>query len=141
MPITLFNWLDNITVGKQDWDSFEETDRESFNPYIIHRFVSMYEPYVDLVNIAQKIPPAEKEKIYLLYKNMLPKKKIFFKYVKSNYKSSNDELVAKLADYFSCSLGEAEEYSTLLDRTGVESILSKMGVNEKEIKKLVKELK
>jgi alcohol dehydrogenase class IV len=72
---------------------------------------------------------------------MLPKKKIFFKYVKSNCKSSNDELVAKLADYFSCSLGEAEEYSTLLDKTGVESILSKMGVNEKEIKKLVKELK
>lgn len=141
MPITLFNWLDNITVNKQDWDSFEETDRESFNPYIIHRFVSMYEPYVDLVNIAQKIPPAEKEKIYLLYKNMLPKKKIFFKYVKSNCKSSNDELVAKLADYFSCSLGEAEEYSTLLDKTGVESILSKMGINEKEIKKLVKELK
>lgn len=141
MPITLFNWLDNITIGKQDWDSFEETDRESFNPYIIHRFVSMYEPYVDLVNIAQKIPPAEKEKIYLLYKNMLPKKKIFFKYVKSNCKSSNDELVAKLADYFSCSLGEAEEYSTLLDKTGIESILSKMGINEKEIKKLVKELK
>jgi hypothetical protein len=141
MPITLFNWLDNITVGKQDWDSFEETDRESFNPYIIHRFVSMYEPYVDLVNIAQRIPSAEKEKIYLLYKNMLPKKKIFFKYVKSNCKSSNDELVAKLADYFSCSLGEAEEYSTLLYKTGVESILSKMGVNEKEIKKLVKELK
>lgn len=141
MPITLFNWLDNITVNKQDWDSFEETDRESFNPYIIHRFVSMYEPYVDLVNIAQKIPPAEKEKIYLLYKNMLPKKKIFFKYVKSNCKSSNDELVAKLADYFSCSLGEAEEYSTLLDKTGIESILSKMGINEKEIKKLVKELK
>jgi len=141
MPITLFNWLDNITIGKHDWDSFEETDRESFNPYIIHRFVSMYEPYVDLVNIAQKIPPAEKEKIYLLYKNMLPKKKIFFKYVKSNCKSSNDELVAKLADYFSCSLGEAEEYSTLLDKAGVEVILNRMGVNEKEIKKLVKELK
>jgi hypothetical protein len=141
MPITLFNWLDNITVGKQDWDSFEETDRESFNPYIIHRFVSMYEPYVDLVNIVQKIPYTEKEKIYLLYKNMLPKKKIFFKYVKSNHTGPNDELVAKLADYFSCSLGEAEEYSTLLDRIGVESILSKMGINEKEIKKLVKELK
>ena len=141
MPITLFNWLDNITVGKQDWDSFEETDRESFNPYIIHRFVSMYEPYVDLVNIGQRIPSAEKEKIYLLYKNMLPKKKVFFKYVKSNHTGPNDELVAKLADYFSCSLGEAEEYSTLLDKTGVESILSKMGVNEKEIKKLVKELK
>jgi hypothetical protein len=141
MPITLFNWLDNITIGKQDWDSFEENDRESFNPYIIHRFVSMYEPYVDLVNIVQKIPYTEKEKIYLLYKNMLPKKKIFFKYVKSNYTGPNDELVARLADYFSCSLGEAEEYSTLLDKTGIESILSGMGINEKEIKKLVKELK
>jgi hypothetical protein len=141
MPITLFNWLDNITIGKQDWDSFEENDKESFNPYIIHRFVSMYEPYVDLVNIVQKIPYTEKEKIYLLYKNMLPKKKIFFKYVKSNYTGPNDELVARLADYFSCSLGEAEEYSTLLDKTGIESILSGMGINEKEIKKLVKELK
>jgi len=141
MPITLFNWLDNITIGKQDWDSFEENDRESFNPYIIHRFVSMYEPYVDLVNIVQKIPYTEKEKIYLLYKNMLPKKKIFFKYVKSNHTGPNDELVARLADYFSCSLGEAEEYSTLLDKTGIESILSGMGINEKEIKKLVKELK
>jgi len=141
MPITLFNWLDNITIGKQDWDSFEENDKESFNPYIIHRFVSMYEPYVDLVNIVQKIPYTEKKKIYLLYKSMLPKKKIFFKYVKSNYTSPNDELVARLADYFSCSLGEAEEYSTLLDKTGIESILSGMGINEKEIKKLVKELK
>ena len=95
MPITLFNWLDNITIGKQDWDSFEENDRESFNPYIIHRFVSMYEPYVDLVNIVQTIPYTEKKKIYLLYKNMLPKKKIFFKYVKSNYTSPNDELVER----------------------------------------------
>ena len=74
MPITLFNWLDNITVEKQDWDSFSTDDKESFNPYMIHRFVSMYEPYVDLVNIVQKIPYTEKEKIYTVYKTMLPRK-------------------------------------------------------------------
>lgn len=141
MPITLFNWLDNITVGKQDWDSFSTDDKESFNPYMIHRFVSMYEPYVDLVNIVQKIPYTEKEKIYTVYKTMLPRKKVFFKYIKSSRKRPNEDLVSKLADYFSCSLGEAEEYTTLLDKTGVEVILSKMGIEEKEIKKLVKEIK
>lgn len=141
MPITLFNWLDNITTTKPDWDSFTTDDKESFNPYMIHRFVSMYEPYVDLVNMVQKIPYTEKEKIYTIYKTMLPKKKVFFKYIKSSRKGHNDELVAKLANYFSCSLGEAEEYATLLDKAGVEVILSRMGVNEKEIKKLVKELK
>jgi hypothetical protein len=141
MSITLFDWLDNITLRKQDWDSFSTDDKESFNPYIIHRFVSMYEPYVDLVNIAQKIPYTEKEKTYLIYKSMLPKKKIFFKYIKSSKKNSNADLIIKLADYFSCSLGEAEEYSTLLKKEDVENILSRLGVNEKESKKLVKDLK
>jgi hypothetical protein len=141
MPITLFNWLDNITTTKPDWDSFSSDDKESFNPYMIHKFVSMYEPYIDLVNIVQKIPYTEKEKIYTIYKNMLPKKKVFFKYIKSNHKKHNEDLISKLADYFSCSLGESEEYVTLLDKAGVEVILSKMGISEKEIKKLVKELK
>lgn len=141
MSITLFNWLDNITTTKPDWDSFSNDDKESFNPYMVHKFVSMYEPYIDLVNIVQKIPYTEKEKIYTVYKNMLPKKKVFFKYVKSNCKKHNEELISKLANYFSCSLGEAEEYVTLLDKVGVEVILSKMGINEKEIKKLTKELK
>lgn len=141
MPITLFNWLDNITIEKQDWDSFSTDDKESFNPYMIHRFVSMYEPYVDLVNIVQKIPYTEKEKIYTVYKTMLPRKKVFFKYIKSSRKRPNEDLVSKLANYFSCSLGEAEEYTTLLDKTGIEVILGKMGIEDKEIKKLVKEIK
>jgi Fe-S cluster assembly scaffold protein SufB len=71
---------------------------------------------------------------------MLPKKKIFFKYIKSSKKNSNADLIIKLADYFSCSLGEAEEYSTLLKKEDVENILSRLGVNEKESKKLVKDL-
>ena len=42
----------------------------------------MYYKYVDIANVAQKLPINEKEKIYNIYKTMLPKKKMFLKYVK-----------------------------------------------------------
>lgn len=141
MPITLFDWLNNITVGKQDWDSFSENDKESFNPYMVHRFVSMYEPYADLANIAQKIPYTEKEKTYLIYKTMLPRKKVFFKYVKGCKNTPNEQLLKHIADYYTISLGEAHDYIYILKREGIEHILEKSGVNEKDIKKLLKEIK
>ena len=141
MPITLFNWLDNLTLNKQDWDSFSNEDKESFNPYMMHRFISMYEPYIDLVNVIQKIPYVEKEKIYTAYKTLLPKKKTYFKYIKGNNKVANSDLISYITSYFMCSTREAKEYIILLAKEEIEHILSKMGVNDKEIKKLIKELK
>lgn len=141
MPITLFDWLDNISVKKQDWDSFSDDDKESFNPYMVHRFISMYEPYIDIVNIVQKIPYTEKEKTYLTYKSILPKKKIYFKYIKNSVKSPNSDLIDKLTTYFMCSSNEAKEYLNILTKTDLENILTNMGVNDKELKKLIKDFK
>jgi ethanolamine utilization protein EutP (predicted NTPase) len=50
-------------------------------------------------------------------------------------------LLHHIANHFTVSLGEAEEYIELLKKAGVEQILEKSGVDEKEIKKLLKEVK
>ena len=47
--MTLFDWLKELTGKKRDWDSFSEKERESFNPYMVNRFVSMHQPFVELV--------------------------------------------------------------------------------------------
>jgi hypothetical protein len=69
------------------------------------------------------------------------RKNVFLKYVKSSRKKSNEQLLQHIADHFTVSLGEAEEYIELLKKAGVEQILEKSGVDEKEIKKLLKEVK
>ena len=136
--MTLWDWLEQITFKKENWNSFTEDQQSSFNPYMVHRFVSMYYGYIDIANIAQKIPLTEQEKVYTIYKTMLPKKKVYLKYVKNENKRNYQELAEYIAEYLECGLGEADEYISLLQEVGVRSILWKMGVSEDETEKLIK---
>jgi hypothetical protein len=139
--VTLFDWLNELTFNKKEWSSFSEDQRESFNSYMIHRYVSMYISYVEIANVAQKLPLTEKEKIYNIYKTMLPKKKMFLKYVKKQNKNTYEDLLQYVANYYHCSFGEAEEYIDIIREAGVRGILWEMGVNEKETDKLIKKAK
>ena len=139
--MTLFDWLNELTLNKREWSSFSEDQRESFNSYMIHRYVSMYIGYVEIANVAQKQPLTEKEKIYNIYKTMLPKKKMFLKYVKKQNKNTYEDLLQYVANYYHCSFGEAEEYIDIIREAGVRGILWEMGVNEKETDKLIKKAK
>ena len=134
----IFDWLKQITLEKQPWNSFTEEDKASFSPYMIHRFLSMNSEYIEFVNLVQTIPYTEKEKIYTLYLCMVPKKNVFLKYIKSSKTKRQELLLKYIASYYECSLGEAEEYIDLIGSTGVRGILVKLGVEEKEIKKLLK---
>ena len=136
--LTIFDWLKEITYNKSSWNSFTDEDRESFNPYLIHRFVSMNPEYIEFVNLIQRFPYTDKEKIYNLYMRMIPKKNVFLKYIKSTKPKKQEELLKHIAKYYECSLGEAEEYVDILGNNSVFTILKKLGVEDKEIKKLLK---
>ena len=136
--MNLFDWLNEITYTKRDWSSFTEEQQSTFSPYIVHRYVSMYYGYVDIANIAQKLPMTESEKIYTIYKTMLPKKKMFLKYIKSKNKKGNKDLLQYISEYFKCSFREASSYITILKNKGTKCILEEMGVDGNEIKKLLK---
>jgi hypothetical protein len=75
------------------------------------------------------------------YLNILPKKSLYSKYIKSTTKSYSSELLTQIAYYFQCSKKEASEYITILSKNDVENILTELGLDDKVKKTLLKELK
>jgi hypothetical protein len=80
--MSIFDWLKEITYNKSPWNSFSEEDKESFNVYMTHRFLSMNPDYIEFVNLIQRFSYNYKEKIYNLYIRMIPKKNLFLKVLK-----------------------------------------------------------
>ena len=134
----IFDWLNHITYYKTPSSEFTEEDWGKFNSYMVNRFVSMNQNFVELVNYVQTTPYESKEKLYNIYKEYIPKKKMFFKYLKSKHKSPPTQLVETFKKYFECSLSEAESHIKILKPRDHKVILSYMGYDEKEIKNILK---
>lgn len=135
---TIFEWLNEITLYKTLPEEISEESWDKFNSYMIHRYVSMNMDYIDIVNYVQKINPQNKKQIYTIYREMIPKKKVYLKYVKNENKRNYQELAEYIAEYLECSLGEADMYVDILQEHGVRGILWNMGVDENETEKLIK---
>jgi len=116
--MTIFDWLNEITGAKRSWNEFNDDAKESFNPYMINRFISMKRDYIDIVNIAQKYT-LPKGKLYEFYCALLPKSKSFFRYVKST-KSINQDQLNALAKYYMCSTREIIDVLPLLEEQEIE---------------------
>ena len=135
---TIFQWLNEITLYKSSPEDFSQESWDNFNSYMIHRYLSMDINYIDIVNYVQKVNPQSKKQIYTIYQEMIPKKKVYLKYVKNENKRNYKELAEYIAEYLECSLGEAYEYIDILQEHGIRNILWKMGVEDKETEKLIK---
>ena len=134
----LWDWLDEITVHKSPSSKFSDEDWESWNSYMVHRFISMGQKNIEISNIAQRMHPTDKVGIYNFYCNMIPKKKVWNKYIKSNIKNKNKELLNTIATYFECGYYEANHYIDIIGKKEVKNILLSMGTEKKEITKLLK---
>ena len=134
----IFDWLKEINSTKSHPDSFTNQDWDVWNSYMVHRFLSMNPDYVELVNETQVLPPTNKKQIYSIYREDIPKNNKWSKYVKSNIKEPDKDLTLQLKKYFNVSVREVKDYLKILDKKQVQSILVKQGLEEKEIKKLLK---
>ena len=134
----IFSWLDEITLHKSPTEEFTDKDWENFNSYMVHRFISMNLYYTELADLAQSLMPNNKKEIYNFYKEMIPKRKSYFKYIKSKNKQPNKELIEKITSYFKIGSSEASTYIDILDKKELTNILNEMGVDDKEKKKLLK---
>ena len=134
----IWGWLNEITLYKTPIENISEESWDKWNSYIIHRYVSMNINYIEVANYIQTIPYDSKQQIYQIYKEMIPKQKTFLKYIKSRTKKQPATLIEYVAKYFECGLGEAEEYIDILRETGTRRILYDMGMQDKEIDKLLK---
>lgn len=136
--MNLFDWLKEINYKKSPVDSFTNKDWDEFNAYMVHRFLSMNSDYLELVNEVQSLPPTDKKQIYSIYREYIPKNNKWNKYIKSNIKQRNKDLIQYLTNYFQLSTREVKEYLKFLGNKEVMKILSQLGIEDKEIKKLLK---
>lgn len=134
----IFDWLKCINISKPPVESFTDKDWEVWNSYMVHRFLSMDPNLLELVNEVQSLPPTDKQQIYSIYKEYVPKNNKWNKYIKSKVKQRNKDLIQYLTNYFQLSTREVKEYLQFLDNKEVTKILSQLGIEDKEIKKLLK---
>lgn len=135
---TTFDWVKHINQYKTPVESFTSDDWDKFNAYVIHRVLSMNPDFLELVNEVQSLPPTDKKQIYSIYREYIPKNNKWNKYIKSSKKSPNKELVNYLVNYFQLSTREIKEYINILDNQNIFHILTQLGIDKKEAKKLLK---
>lgn len=136
--MNLFDWLKEINSKKSPIDSFSQEDWDQWNSYMVHRFLSMNPDYLELVNEVQKLPPTDKKQIYSIYKEFIPKNNKWNKYIKSTVKQRNKDLITYLKDYYQLSTREVKDYLEFLGNDEILRILSQLGIEKKEAKKLLK---
>jgi hypothetical protein len=134
----VFDWLKEINSTKSHPDTFTNQDWDIWNSYMVHRFLSMNPEYIELVNEVQALPPSNKKQIYSIYREYIPKNNKWSKYVKSSSKEFDKDLILQLKKHFNVSIREIKDYLKILDKKEIQSILNKQGLEEKEIKKLLK---
>lgn len=137
--MTIFDWMKQVTYIRDPWYTFSDEDKESFNVYMLHKVISMHEPYIELANYLQKLWLLTPEQIYTIYCGYLPESKIFAKYIKSNKVKVNNELVTILANYYQVSTREIKSYLHILSEDEIKNVLTSRGINDDEIQKLLNE--
>ena len=143
---TIFDHLANLTEKKTPWDRLSEADQKSFSPYLINRWLSMSPDLIEIVDAFQQytIGELDRKHVYQLYQDILPKKRIFMKYIKGKgVDKYNKDLVEILCEHFEIPSREAEEYIDMLNGMDISTeyikeLLSRYGKTDQEIKKLLK---
>ena len=139
--MTIFDWINQINYEKKSWDSFSEAEQKTFNTFIINRWLSMDEELIQIVNYFQKysIGLLEPKDTYMWYRDIIPKKKRFNKYIKGKKAMKYDsELITTICKYYETSKNECIEYIEMMDKKQLTSILELYGKEPKQIKKLLK---
>ena len=135
--MTLFDWANEVKTKKRKWDSFSDTDKKTFSPYMIHRFLSMNQNYTEIVNDFQKYWSLEPREVYKFYCDVLPKQRSFDRYIKAKKEETYPDWVVEiLCKYFQESKSHIAEYLYLISKEELKNILQMYGTEPKMIKKL-----
>jgi Golgi nucleoside diphosphatase len=137
---SIFDIIKEIIDTKSPWDSFTPDQQKLFNGYMINKFLSMNAKYIEVVNYVQGLNIKDSKKLYEVYCFLIPRSKnTYSPFIKSTTKKLySPELLKHISEQFECATSEAEEYIQMTDKEWLEEILTSRGVDEKEIKKLLK---
>ena len=135
---TLFLWIDELFVGKRNWDGFLDADKKKFSPFMVNRYLSMNDDFLSFVNHFQKytIEVMPSKAVYQFYCNLLPKKKTYLRYLSGKKEKTNDKVVPFIMKYFEVSKSQAADYYDLMTKEELTLLVKKYGNSDKEIKKM-----
>ena len=139
--MTIIDWMNQVLVHKKSWDSFSESEQNTFSPYILNRLLSMDIEFIEIVNYFQKysIGLLENKEIYKFYCNLLPKGKRFNKYIKAKKTTKHkDWLIDLVKNHYEISNRDTIDYLELLSRDDIKILLEKYGIEEKKIREVLK---
>jgi len=139
--MTPFDYLKLVHNKEVKWEDLNEEEQKSWNTFIINRALSFNSDYLDIVNNLQpytggQLTPAE---IFKYYQGMLPNNFRFKKWIKGKKeKNYNPQLLSLLSRHFECSRNQVEDYLNLMNKKNLKTLLTSIGLQEGEIKKLIK---
>ena len=136
--MTPFDFLRLVHDKKIKWEDLNEDEQKTYNKFIINRALGFNNNMLDIVNRLQGYDVTPKES-FKYYQSMTGNKFKFNKWIKGNKeKSFNPELLLKIAGYLECSKKQASEYLNILSKKETKSLLKHIGLQDSEIKKLMK---
>jgi hypothetical protein len=124
------------------FDTLEDADKKTFTQYMVNRIISMTPNYLPVVNeLQQYYGQIGSRETYLFYSQLLPRRKVYNKYVKGEKDDKYEFwLIDLLVTEYTISRAEALYYLGILYQTdeGKEElrfICQKYGTDPKKIKK------
>lgn len=136
--MTPFDFLKLVHDKKVKWENLTEDEQKTYNKFIINRALGFNNNMLDVVNRLQHYDVTPKES-FKYYQSMTGNKFKFNKWIKgSKTKIYNSNLLAIVSVYFECSYNQAEGYLNVLDKKEIKNLLNHIGVQDGEIKKLMK---
>lgn len=130
---TLFDHVNNLlTTNDIDYyDKLSDSDKKTWSTFMINRFISMNPDYIEVINNIQAYSDIPPELISKLYIEILPRKKIYLKYIKNTkIEKYGNEVIQCIMNYYLCSKKEALEYIDILSKDEVYNIVRKFGITE-----------
>ena len=136
--MTPFDFLKLVHDKKIKWEDLNEDEQKTYNKFIINRALGFNNNMLDIVNRLQGYDISPKES-FKYYQSMTGNKFRFNKWIKGNKnKTFNPELLTQIAGYLECSKKQASEYLNILSKKETKNLLKHIGLQEDEIKKLLK---
>lgn len=121
----LFDHISQVTSNKKKgyWESLSETERKTFSPYMVYRFLSMNIDYIELINELQ-MHSLEPKQVYDVLMDVLPKKKVWNKYIKGSTQDNNS--LSILAEYYELGIKDIKYNFKMISEEDQKSLIEEI---------------
>jgi hypothetical protein len=131
------DWLNHMTVYKTPWNEISSEEQKTYLPFILNLWLSMVPEYIEVINQVQSYQVPNRDH-YNFYLKVLPKKKLFFRWIKPKSKKYNKDVISKLAAFYNEGSHQINDSIDCFEKQDIIHILENMGLSNKEIEKLLK---